>query len=127
MMLYGFVIYRFSEMARAGSDLPIQTLIMVATVVATLIGLLILGAAVLAAHRIAGVHIKLQNICNKIKEGDLDTRLYFRSTDKLEEVQDSFNSMMDRLQERIEGSSKAADKVESKAEDEAEDKEESTE
>ncbi len=99
-MLYGLFLYRYLEMAKSGSEAPIQFLVVVTTLVTTLLGLLIVGSAVLAAHRIAGVHIKIRQTCDKIAAGDFDTRIRFRKEDQLEDVAESFNRMLDVLNSR---------------------------
>jgi methyl-accepting chemotaxis protein len=50
--------------------------------------------AALSAHRIAGVHLKLENVFNAVGDGDFATRLQFRSVDRLDDVADSFNEMV---------------------------------
>lgn len=102
-LLYASVLYHIYRLAHIGAEVPIQMMLIIATLVATLLGVLLVGSGVLAAHRISGVHIKIAHVLNRVKEGDLTTRVYFRNTDKLEEVQEAFNSMMDVVQKRIEG------------------------
>jgi HAMP domain-containing protein len=102
-MIYGLFLYRFMELTKVETDAPIVMLVVITTIITTILGLLIIGAAVLAAHRIAGVHIKIRQICEKIEKGDLDARIHFRKEDQLEEVQGAFNAMMDSLQARIDG------------------------
>lgn len=99
--IYGLLIYRLMMLAQAGRDLPYSQVAAFATFAITLTALMAGAAAILTAHRVAGVHIKLVNIFNQIAEGKFDTRLKFRSTDKLEEVEESFNKMMDSLQARM--------------------------
>lgn len=99
-MLYGLFLFRFLEMYRSSSDFPIQMAVIIATVVTMMVGLLIIASNVLAAHRIAGVHIKLRQMFKRVEEGDYTTRVRFRSDDKLEEVEGAFNTMMESLEQR---------------------------
>lgn len=103
LILYGLIMYRFAELYRAGDNVPIQVIGIGGTLIAGLIGVGIIVVNVLAAHRIAGVHIKLRNVCSQITDGDFSARLRFRKGDQLEEVEESFNTMMDVLEERLGG------------------------
>ena len=98
--LYGLFLYRFLEMYRVDPEYNIQAAVIIATLVTMVVGLLIIGSNVLAAHRIAGVHIKLRQMFEKVEKGDYSTRVRFRSDDKLDEVENAFNNMMSRIQER---------------------------
>ena len=102
VLLYASSVYHIYRLGQLGPEVPVQMMLVVATLVATLLGILLVGSGVLAAHRISGVHIKLANVLNQVREGDLSTRVYFRNTDKLEDVQDAFNNMMETLEKRIE-------------------------
>ena len=96
-IVYGLSLYRFLELAKSGAEAPFMAMFVISTILTILMGILIVGANILAAHRIAGVHIKLKNTFDQITADDLSGRLYFRKEDKLEELQDSFNAMMDRI------------------------------
>lgn len=99
--IYGLIMYRLFSLAEMGRVLPYSQIAVFATLAITLTALMAGGTAVLTAHRVAGVHIKLLNVINQVADGNFDARLKFRSTDKLEEVEDSFNRMMTTLQQRV--------------------------
>jgi competence protein ComGC len=58
----------------------------------------IAASLVLAAHRIAGPHVAIKRTCNALRAGKASTRLHFRKYDKLEDVEECFNAMVDALQ-----------------------------
>jgi len=68
---------------------------------AMLVGAVILLAKV-TVHRVAGVFIRLQNAFDTVRDGNMDVALKFRSYDRLDELQDSFNQMMAALRDRAE-------------------------
>lgn len=108
-LIYATLIHRIFAMAQEGQDIPYATLAVISTVCVTVAAILSVGSAIVAAHRIAGVHIKLAQVFDRIAAGEFDTRLKFRSTDKLEEVEVAFNNMMDSLRSQM---GLAADKAE---------------
>ncbi len=59
------------------------------------------GLAYVTARRVAGPYEALKRTFDKIKNGDLDERLHFRSHDGLEQLAASFNDMMDGLPKQI--------------------------
>ncbi|MFC1452839.1 HAMP domain-containing protein [Verrucomicrobiota bacterium] len=61
----------------------------------------IVGLAVTTAHRIAGPFIRLRNVFDAVRDGNVDTRLKFRTEDGLEELESAFNAMMDSLKPRL--------------------------
>lgn len=67
----------------------------VAQVVFFVIALFALGA--LNSHRIAGPYLALKRTFRAIREGKTDRRLHFRAYDRLDDVADEFNQMMDGL------------------------------
>lgn len=66
-------------------------------VVAVVLSGCVVFLASLTAHRIAGVHLKLEKIFRAVAEGDLSTRLKFRAADRLDDVADAFNLMMSSI------------------------------
>ena len=60
--------------------------------------------AMTTAHRIAGPYLGLQRTFDAIKNGQLDHRIKFRKEDGLDELESSFNTMIDELQQKIEKS-----------------------
>lgn len=57
----------------------------------------ILSLAVLTSHRIAGPYLGLIRTCRQIAAGDFSHRLHFRKADRLEDVEEAFNEMLDAL------------------------------
>lgn len=72
-----------------------------ASIVASLLALLgggaILFRGVQTAHRIAGVHIRLIRTFQKVAQGERDITLRFRSSDKMQPLEDAFQLMMASL------------------------------
>ncbi len=63
-------------------------------------GMIIFGVTMLAlltTHRLTGPYINIKNTCDRIQGHDDDPRLKFRKDDRLDDVQDAFNEMLDRL------------------------------
>lgn len=66
--------------------------------------LFIIGLVALAkftAHRIAGPYIGMRKTFAAIRNGNMDTRMRFRNYDKLDEMADEFNEMMDAIRDRM--------------------------
>lgn len=63
-------------------------------------GLVVLFGS-LSAHRIGGVHLKIEGAFEAVGEGDFSTRLHFRTSDNLESVGQGFNEMMESIQEDV--------------------------
>jgi nitrogen fixation/metabolism regulation signal transduction histidine kinase len=53
------------------------------------------------AHRIAGPYIKLKQVFNSVREGNLNQELHFRKYDHLEELEEAFNGMMAELRAQV--------------------------
>lgn len=100
-LIFAILIRRVLLMAQEGHDIPYLALSSGIALAVSAVGFLVCGAAVLSAHRMAGVHIKLAQVFDSIAEGRFETRLKFRSTDKLEDVESAFNQMMDSLCEKM--------------------------
>ena len=103
--IWGLIMFRLFELARTGQQLPYQEIAAAATLGATVTAVLAGISLMFSAHRIAGVHIKLCHTFNRVEDGDLSTRLKFRTTDKLEEVEEAFNKMMTAVEADIGASS----------------------
>ncbi len=78
------------------------------TIMSLLFAGAVLGLAAFTAHRIGGPFIAMRRTMARVRDGDLNGRLKFRKYDKLEEVEASFNEMMDALQERVEAAESTA-------------------
>jgi methyl-accepting chemotaxis protein len=100
-LLYLLLLQRLME-ATAGEDPAlVKNLVAALTIAALAVGSLITLVALLQAHRVAGIHIKLKATFDRIKDGELDAQLKFRESDRLNDVEDSFNQMMEAVRARI--------------------------
>lgn len=100
-IIYGYMLGHLFTIHDVDPTFPLQLSATILTLGALLTIAMIIYLGVVTAHRVAGPHIQLQQIFEQIKAGDLNARLHFRGGDRLEDVEDSFNSMMDALQSRI--------------------------
>jgi len=64
-----------------------------------LVSVLIVCLAIMTAHRVAGPYIRICAACEAVRKGNLDYRLKFRGYDRLETVEDAFNTMLDAIKE----------------------------
>jgi methyl-accepting chemotaxis protein len=97
LLVEGFVLGSLHLVRNSDVSLPLTRYATVSTLVAVLI---IAGLTVLAtvwAHRIAGVHIRTENVFNRIASGDTNASLRYRSSDQLEDVEEAFDRMMESL------------------------------
>lgn len=65
------------------------------------IGVFLVGTLALfglACHRIAGTYVALKRTIRMVREGDTSVRLKFRGSDRLDDVAESFNDMMDAIE-----------------------------
>lgn len=99
-LLYSVCIYHVISVSWHGADVNVIGFIAVATVIGVSISAVIAFLGILTAHRIAGVHVKLKNTFDALAEGDESVRLRFRSYDKLDDVANSFNHMMEAVHSR---------------------------
>jgi len=53
------------------------------------------------AHRIAGPYIKLRQVFNAVREGNLNQELHFRKYDHLKELEEAFNGMMAEVRSQV--------------------------
>lgn len=83
---------RFDDLVKFGLSLAFITV--VATLAIAVWGLFL-------THRAAGAIYHLQRVVDEIKAGDLGARVRLRRTDEFQDLANSFNDMMDRLQKRI--------------------------
>ncbi len=74
-------------------DAPVVLLAGAAATIVLSAAILTLGAA--GAHRIGGVHIKLEQAFRSVAEGDFEYRLQFRRSDRLDSVAEAFNAMLE--------------------------------
>ncbi len=112
ILLYSVSIHHLYSLVRPGNGPYIMSLMTGASLVAALLctGIILLG--VLTAHRIAGVHVKLRSTFLAIRDGKTKVRLRFRKEDKLDDLAEAFNSMMDTLlEENIEPPETSVEKL----------------
>lgn len=83
---------RYDDLAHYGLSLAVATL---------LANLAIAIWSLLATHRTAGAIYHLQSVIWEIKRGDLNARVHLRRKDDFQDLANSFNEMMDQLQNRI--------------------------
>lgn len=107
-IIYGYMLGHLILVGRVDPQFPLQASAIILTLAALVVVALIIYLGILTAHRVAGPHIQLQNTCKRIEEGDLDHRLTFRGGDRLEDVEDAFNSMIETLQERLKAAAEQA-------------------
>ena len=69
----------------------------VLAVEATLLSTAIVLMAKTTSHRISGAFLAIQKTCDSISAGNLDTRQRFREYDKLKDLENSINNMLDKL------------------------------
>jgi methyl-accepting chemotaxis protein len=53
------------------------------------------------SHRVAGPLVNLEKSLSRLAEGDLTTRIQLRPKDKLKDIRDAFNCMVESLQKRV--------------------------
>lgn len=78
-------------------DIPISGYAMVSALVATLVIIGLTARGMLWAHRIAGVHLRTESVFRKIADGDQTARLRYRSSDRMDDVEDAFDRMIERI------------------------------
>ena len=100
-LLYVMLLHKLMEVTVDQDPELVKNLIMSMTIGTVAVGALITFVALLSAHRVSGVHIELQNTFKRVAEGDLETQLRFRKNDHLEDVEDSFNQMMESIRARV--------------------------
>jgi nitrogen fixation/metabolism regulation signal transduction histidine kinase len=88
----------FDRLDEAGRNRLMMVLVI--QTIAVALGMVCL--AVFTTHRIAGPLVGLRRAFDDVKAGDLHRRLRFREADRhLEDVETSFNEMVDTLRARI--------------------------
>ena len=100
-LLYLMLLQKIIALTVGQDPALIKSLIGALTLGAFAVGALVTLVALLQAHRVSGVHIKLKNTFDRVKNGDLDTQLAFRKSDQLTDVENSFNEMMEAVRERL--------------------------
>lgn len=100
-LLYVMLLHKLMEVTVDQDPELVKNLIMSLTISAVAVGALITFVALLSAHRVSGVHIKLKNTFDKVAAGDMETQLRFRKNDHLEDVEESFNEMMVSIRARL--------------------------
>jgi HAMP domain-containing protein len=62
----------------------------------------LIGLAMFTSHRIAGPYLRLRGAFRSVASGDFNYHLRFRGYDRLEEVADGFNEMMEAFRTELE-------------------------
>lgn len=83
---------RYEDLVNFGISLAVATL---------LANLAIAIWGLFATHRAAGAVYHLQRVIGEIRHGDLNARVHLRRTDDFQDLANSFNEMMDQLQNMI--------------------------
>lgn len=83
------ILYFFLAMVH-GSEVNVNFVIMSLTVALCIAVIGVVWSALMTAHRLAGVHIKLAQTFHRVADGERDVELKFRSYDKLESVEAAF-------------------------------------
>lgn len=63
--------------------------------------LLVIVIAAIVSHKMAGPVYRFEQTCKAIAKGDFSQRVHLRKGDRLMELQDEFNKMMDVVEHRI--------------------------
>jgi HAMP domain-containing protein len=66
---------------------------------AAIVAFVVMGKA--CAHRLAGPQIAIKNVCEQVLAGNMKARLKFRDYDRLEDVEQTFNDMLNKLQAQL--------------------------
>jgi len=75
--------------------------ILIGNVVAAIIaGIMAIYVVLYISHKIVGPLYRFETICKKVAEGDLNTITRLRPNDQLQELADSFSSMVDKLRDK---------------------------
>jgi methyl-accepting chemotaxis protein len=117
LLSYSLILFHLSQMAHSGVDLPFPLVAGGVTLAACVVAVTIVSLAILSAHRIAGVHIKLQGAFERVEKGDFSTRIRFRTSDKLQTLEETFNRMMGVIEERVGTEEPASAETETETED----------
>ena len=100
-LLYVMLLHKVMEATVDQDPELVKSLILSITIGTVAVGALITLVALLSAHRVSGVHIKLKNTFERVAAGDLRTELKFRKNDHLEDVEESFNEMMASIRAKL--------------------------
>jgi len=105
VVVLNIIVYLYVEEGSAGADAAEGTLLhyymsnpalfltVMAIEMATFICVLIMLAK-FTAHRISGPYIRIVNVCNSIRDGNLDEFVRFRGYDRLDYVANAMNEMI---------------------------------
>ena len=102
-----FVEERFARLGLAEAGMEedfgyLRRALMLAQVIETvLFCTAIVILAKLTSHRIAGAFIRFQMAFDDVRNGNMDHKLRFRKTDRLQKCEEAFNAMMEALRARV--------------------------
>lgn len=63
--------------------------------------LLVIIISAIVSHKMAGPVYRFEQTCKAIAKGDFSQRVHLRKGDRLTDLQDEFNKMMDVVEERV--------------------------
>lgn len=89
-----------------GNNFPVMIVVETITL---LVGMF--GVYLLAVHKISGPFVSLKHTVDRLNGGDLTARLHFRDEDKLGDISDSFNAVLNRLTRAPQSAAPAADEL----------------
>ena len=107
VVLYALMMDRWRDVGGLGegpnTDVEFVRNVFVASMVAwTLFFLAAIGGfAMVTVHRIAGPFIRLRMAFEEVRDGNFEYRLRFRSYDHLQDIEQSFNEMMESIGREI--------------------------
>ena len=78
----------------------LDALPVIASALGLTVGFLILWQGMKTAHKLAGVHIRLERTFQRVASGERDLQLKFRASDKLASLEEAFADMMKTLNSR---------------------------
>lgn len=100
-LLYLVLLHKVITLTVGEDPALVKSLVGALTLGTFAVGVLVTLVALLQAHRVSGVHIKLKHTFDQVKNGNFDTELKFRKSDQLADVEDSFNEMMEAVRARV--------------------------
>lgn len=88
----------FADLESMGLDLDLSVVVL--NILGVCLSLLTTWAAINNAHQIAGVHIKLEKLFKRIRQGERQVELKFRARDNLPELEAAFAKMLEAIRNR---------------------------
>jgi methyl-accepting chemotaxis protein len=92
-------IVNSSVVVKSTADFLLPILIQTAVIVMVMVGIATILVTLFVSHKIAGPMFRLKKAMHAVGEGDL-SEIKLRELDQLQDIAQSFNSMVRRLKER---------------------------